>query len=76
MGFPPDQIDYLIENLNANPNVSDITLMTHFATADEKEGITKQLDCFNRITDNYNLSSSVANSAALYKFPESRLGLG
>ena len=73
LGFPPDQIDYLIENLNANPNVSDITLMTHFASADEKEGITKQLDCFNRITDNYNLSSSVANSAALYKFPESRL---
>ena len=73
LGFPPDQIDYLIENLNANPNVSDITLMTHFATADEKEGITKQLDCFNRVTNNYNFSSSVANSAALCKFPEARL---
>ena len=73
LGFPPDQVDYLIENLNANPNVSDITLMTHFATADEKEGITKQLDCFNRVTNNYNFSSSVANSAALYKFPEARL---
>ena len=73
LGFPPDQVDYLIENLNANPNVSDVTLMTHFATADEKEGITKQLDCFNRVTNNYNFSSSVANSAALYKFPEARL---
>ena len=73
LGFQPDQVDYLIENLNANPNVSDITLMTHFATADEKEGITKQLDCFNRVTNNYNFSSSVANSAALYKFPEARL---
>ena len=73
LGFPPDQVDYLIENLNANPNVSEITLMTHFATADEKEGITKQLDCFNRVTNNYNFSSSVANSAALYKFPEARL---
>jgi alanine racemase len=73
LGFPPDQIDYLIENLNANPNVSDITLMTHFASADEKEGITKQLDCFNRVTNYYNFSSSVANSAALYKFPEARL---
>ena len=73
LGFPPDQVDYLIENLNANPNVSDITLMTHFATADEKQGITKQLDCFNRVTNNYNFSSSVANSAALYKFPEARL---
>ena len=41
LGFPPDQVDYLIENLNANPNVSGITLMTHFATADEKEGIEK-----------------------------------
>ena len=73
LGFSPDQVDYLIENLNANPNVSDVTLMTHFATADEKEGITKQLDCFNRVTNNYNFSSSVANSAALYKFPEARL---
>ncbi|MBT3826930.1 MAG: alanine racemase [Nitrosomonadales bacterium] len=73
LGFPPDQIDYLIENLNVNPNVSGITLMTHFATADEKEGIAKQLACFNRITNNYNFSSSVANSAALYKFPEARL---
>ena len=73
LGFPPSQVDYLIENLNANPNVFDITLMTHFATADEKEGITKQLDCFNRVTNNYNFSSSVANSAALYKFPEARL---
>ena len=73
LGFPPDQVDYLIENLNANPNVSDVTLMTHFATADEKEGITKQLDCSNRVTNNYNFSSSVANSAALYKFPEARL---
>jgi alanine racemase len=73
LGFSPDQVDYLIENLNANPNVAGITLMTHFATADEKEGITKQLDCFNRVTNNYNFSSSVANSAALYKFPEARL---
>lgn len=73
LGFPPDDIDYLIENLNANPNISDITLMTHFATADEKEGIKKQLDCFNHATNKYNLSTSVANSAALYKFPESRL---
>lgn len=73
LGFPPDQVDYLIENLNANPNIAGITLMTHFATADEKEGITKQLDCFNRVTNNYNFSSSVANSAALYKFPEARL---
>ena len=73
LGFPPDQVDYLIENLNANPNVSGITLMTHFATADEKEGIEKQLNCFNQVTNNYNLSSSVANSAALCKFPEARL---
>lgn len=73
LGFPPGQVDYLIENLNANPNVSDITLMTQFATADEKKGISEQLDCFNRVANNYNLSSSVANSAALYKFPEARL---
>jgi alanine racemase len=73
LGFVPNEIDYLLESLNSNPYIEDIILMTHFATADEKEGINKQFKVFNQIADNYNYPASVANSAALIKFPESRL---
>ncbi len=73
LGFSPNEIDYLLESLNSNQYVGEITLMTHFSTADEKVGINKQLNIFTKISNNYNYDSSVANSAALIKYPESRL---
>ena len=73
LGFMPDEINYLLESLNSNPYIEDIVLMTHFSTADEKEGIEKQLGIFNLISDNYNYPASVANSAAIIRYPESRL---
>ena len=73
LGFMPDEVNYLLESLNSNPYIEDIILMTHFSTADEKEGIEKQLGIFNLIADNYNYPASVANSAALIRYPESRL---
>ena len=69
----PDEISYLLEEFNSNPYVGDIILMTHFSTADEKKGIKEQLSVFNFIADNYNYPASVANSAALIRYPESRL---
>jgi len=73
LGFMPDEVSYLLESLNSNPYIEDIVLMTHFSTADEKEGIDKQLGIFNLISDNYNYPASVANSAAIIRYPESRL---
>lgn len=73
LGFMPNEIDYLLESLNTNPYIGEIVLMTHFSTADEKEGIHRQLLKFNNIADNYNYLSSVANSAAIIRYPESRL---
>ena len=73
LGFMPGEINYLLESLNSNPYIGDIILMTHFSTADEEEGIEKQLGIFNLVADNYNYPASVANSAALIKYPESRL---
>tara|TARA_B110001469_G_C9553141_1_gene274418 strand:- start:306 stop:986 length:681 start_codon:yes stop_codon:yes gene_type:complete len=69
----PNEINYLLESLGSNPYIADIILMTHFATADEKEGIEKQLSIFNLISNNYNYPASVANSAAIIRYPESRL---
>jgi alanine racemase len=73
LGFPLHEIDYLIESLNSNQYINEITLMTHFGNADDEVGIEKQMRLFNEISNNYNYSCSVANSAALIKFPESRV---
>jgi len=73
LGFMPEEINYLLESLDSNPYIEDIILMTHFSTADEKEGIEKQFRIFNSISDKYNYSASVANSAAIIRYPESRL---
>jgi len=73
LGFLPDEVDYLVETLSDNPYIGEITLMTHFATADEKQGIEKQFNIFNDISVNYNLNCSVSNSAALIKYPKAGL---
>jgi alanine racemase len=70
LGFLPEEVGYLVETLSDNPYVGEITLMTHFANADEKEGIEKQFNIFNNISINYNLDCSVSNSAALLRYPE------
>ncbi|BCB26964.1 alanine racemase, catabolic [Sulfurimicrobium lacus] len=46
------------------------TLMTHFARADESEGIAGQLTCFNAISRHAELPRSMANSAALLSYPQ------
>ena len=73
LGFPAQEIDYLIESINDNQYINEITLMTHFANADDEIGIEKQMNLFNKVSNNYNFNCSVANSAALIKFPESRV---
>lgn len=73
LGFKPEEIDSLLVRLDSNPYIGDIVLMTHFATADEEAGIKNQLRTFNLIADNFNYPVSVANSAAIIKYPESRL---
>ncbi len=73
LGFTPQQFPAAIELLKSSPVVGQITLMTHFACADEhkeKNGVTDQLQCFNTITANLNLPRSLANSAAILRYPE------
>lgn len=73
LGFTPEQFPAAIELLKSSPVVGQITLMTHFACADEhkeKNGVTEQLQCFNTITANWNLPRSLANSAAILRYPE------
>jgi alanine racemase len=55
---------------------SSVTLMTHFADADGERGISDQMAEFARISAGVSLPMSVANSAALLRFPESVGGAG
>jgi alanine racemase len=57
--------------LKAARGVEGVVLMTHFATADEPaEGVEAQLDRFNAMTAGLSLPRSLANSAALLRYPQ------
>lgn len=73
LGFSPKQFPKAIELLRSKLAIGKIILMTHFACADaldKRSGITEQLKCFNDVTTNWNLPSSLANSAAILRYPE------
>lgn len=69
LGFMPEAVPAVMAQLKAHPAVKDVTLMTHFATADEAAGVAVQLDRFNALAAAYNMPRSLANSAALLRYP-------
>ncbi len=68
LGFQPDDAPAALRALQQMG--ATITLMTHFARADESDGITDQLLLFNSITHGLNLPRSLSNSAAVLNHPE------
>ncbi|HUL92437.1 MAG TPA: alanine racemase [Burkholderiales bacterium] len=48
----------------------DITLMSHFADADGKRGVKWQVERFQEMTAGLSLLRSLANSAAILRYPE------
>jgi alanine racemase len=71
LGFPVHDSVNLINSLIQNPLIDEITLMTHFANADETAGISDQMNQFHHIPNEINLERSLANSAAIIKYPKS-----
>ena len=69
LGFTPQQVAQTMEQLRRHRAVRDITLMTHFANADEARGIAEPLALFNDIAAPYRVARSLANSAALLRYP-------
>ena len=49
---------------------SEVTLMTHFADADGKRGVRWQLERFEAAAKGVDLPRSLANSAAVLRYPE------
>jgi len=71
LGFPLADHVAIVARVRSLPGVADITLMTHFAQADEVTGVDWQLRPFLRQTVDHGLPWSSANSAALLRYPDS-----
>ena len=70
LGFAVDNVRLAWNALEAHPGVASVTLMTHFADADGEGGVAAQLQWFNELTQPFEAPRSVANSAALLRFPD------
>jgi alanine racemase len=70
LGFPLAEHASIVTRARSLAGVAGITLMTHFAQADEAEGVAWQLQPFLDRMSAYGLPWSSANSAALLRYPE------
>jgi alanine racemase len=70
MGLAPQQAAQAMGQLRRHRAVRSVTLMTHFANADEARGIAEPLARFNDFAAPYRVPRSLANSAALLRYPE------
>jgi alanine racemase len=70
LGFTPADVPGALGQLQSNPAVAQITLMTHFANADDARGVAWQMTEFERAAHGLRLARSLANSAAILRYPE------
>lgn len=73
LGFPSKDTYNILKVLEKKSLFKSITLMTHFATADETKGIDYQLNIFNEIAGHFHFARSVANSASILRFKHTHL---
>ena len=74
LGFTVESLRASVDAWREMPHLRSLTLMTHFADADGASGVAAQLAWFHELTRNVDgdLPRSLANSAALLRFPEAR----
>lgn len=70
LGFTAAEFPDALRALQSNPGVAQVTLMTHFADADGTRGVEWQTEVFDRLANGLDLARSLANSAAVFRFPE------
>lgn len=70
LGIPPAQAVAALARLRAWPHAGTIGLMTHFADADGERGVDAQLARFRPLTEGFDGPLTMANSAALLRFPQ------
>ncbi|MBN0988236.1 alanine racemase [Amphritea pacifica] len=74
LGIHPDDYQAAFQRLQQLDNVSDIVLMTHFASSDELDKATteQQLAVFNRASEGLDAPHCLANSAAVLAWQDAR----
>ena len=72
LGFNIETLRAAYNTVRMHPQVRGVTLMTHFADADGPSGVATQLAWFNQMARPFGAPRSLANSAALLRFPETR----
>jgi alanine racemase len=70
LGLSAGEYVAALERLRGNPGIRGITLMTHFANADDARGVEWQLERLRRLDGRGSLQLSCANSAAILRYPE------
>jgi alanine racemase len=70
LGFTAAAALAACEHLKKHRAVKQLTLMTHFATADDARGVAWQMEVFEQVAAGHALARSLANSAAILRFPQ------
>jgi alanine racemase len=70
LGLPPHEVAAVCDRLSRSPAVAALRLMTHFARADEEDGIAAQLETFDAACRNLPYPRSLANSAGVIRYAE------
>lgn len=70
LGFTESTFPDAMSALRDCAAVADITLMTHFANSDDARGVAWQMETFNRVTQGSRLPRTLANSAAILRYPQ------
>jgi alanine racemase len=70
LGLSPEHYPQALERLRRNAGIGGITLMTHFANADDERGVAWQMERLRRLPGYDTLPQSLANSAAILRYPE------
>ena len=70
LGFNAGEFQSALDRLAVADCIDAVTLMTHFSDADEARGVEQQLQRFRTMAGGRALPTSLANSAALLRFPD------
>ena len=73
LGFPLAEAPRALERLQESGAARSITLMTHFATAEDPDGVREAMRRFGDVTRGLTFQRSLANSAAIFAHPGSHM---
>ena len=70
LGFTPDRVHSIWQKLRSISNVGQLTLMAHFADAEQPEGIIEPMKSIEQAAEGIDAPRSLSNSAATLWHPE------